>query len=273
LLLNTKRTSLRDYLLHAITGFLLLTSLTGCNTRIQGCLDVNAENFNLNAEQSCDGCCTYPSLALSLTQKWGDRNFALTDTLFDINGQPYRIRGLVYFLSEWTWVDGQGVRYHVDSVNVTCLDGDLTYSPDNLLVDTEHFNYPMGLIRQAPVMDSLRFVFGLNQDFSCLDADITGTPPELTDQSPLWNPLSGTLETMRLIVQTDTAVESFDTIFISDEAISTLAYPFEFIPGEDSQFKLTVDYSLWFKDVNTADTASFRHSIITNFATSILPTQ
>ena len=78
---------------------------------------------------------------------------------------------------------------------------------------------------------------------------------------------------MRLIIQPDTAVESFDTIFISDELITTLAYPFEFTPGEDSQFKLTVDYSLWFKDVNTADTASFRHSIITNFAGSILPTQ
>ena len=228
MLRNTKRTSLRDYFLPVMTGFLILISIAGCNTRIQGCLDVNAENFNLNAEQSCDGCCTYPSLALSLTQRWGDRNFALTDTLFDIHGHPYRISGLVYFLSDWTWVDGQGISYHVDSVSATCLDGDLTYSPDNLLVDTEHFNYTMGLTRQAPVIDSLRFVFGLTQDLSCLDADNTGTPLELTDQ---------------------------------------------FTPGEDSQFKLTVDYSLWFKDVNTADTASFRHSIITNFAGSILPTQ
>lgn len=273
MLRNTKRTSLRDYFLPVMTGFLILIFIPGCNTRIQGCLDVNAENFNLNAEQSCDGCCLYPSLALSLTQKWGDRNFALTDTLLDILGHPYRISGLVYFLSDWTWVDGQGISYHVDSVSATCLDGDLTYSPDNLLVDTEHFNYTMGLTRQAPVIDSLRFVFGLTQDLSCLDADNTGTPLELTDQSPLWNPQSGKLESMRLIIQTDTAVESFDTIFISDEVITTLAYPFEFTPGEDSQFKLTVDYSLWFKDVNTADTASFRHSIITNFAGSMLPTQ
>jgi len=273
LLKNTKRTSLREYFLHVVTGFLILISSAGCNTRIQGCLDVNAENFNLNAEQSCDGCCTYPSLALSLTQKWGDRNFALTDTLFDINGQPYRISGLVYFLSDWTWLDGQGIQYHVDSVNVTCDDGDLTYSPDNLLVDPEHFNYTMGMIRKAPVIDSLRFIIGLSQDFSCLNAENIGTPPELTDQSPLWNPRSGSLESIRLIIQNDIAVESFDTIFISDEAITTLAYPFDFTPGEDSQFELTVDYSLWFKDVNTADTTSFRHSIITNFAGSILPTQ
>lgn len=270
---NTKRTSLHDCCLHAITGFLILISISGCNTRIQGCLDVNADNFNLNAEQTCDGCCTYPSVSLSLTQKWGDRNFANTDTLYDINGQPYKITSLVYFLSDWIWEDGQGILYHVDSDTVTCEVGDLKYSPDVLPIGTEQFIYPLGNFRKSPVIDSLHFIMGLTQDFSCLDSEIPGTPPELTDQSPLWNSQSASLETMRLIFQPDTAVESFDTIFISDEVILTLAYPFEFIPGKDSQFMLTVDYSLWFKDVNIADTASFRQSIISNFAGSITRTQ
>jgi hypothetical protein len=269
----TKRTSLRNFCLHVSAGLLVLLSNTGCNTRIQGCLDVNADNFNLNAEQSCNDCCTYPSVALSLTQKWGERNYANTDTLYDINGHAYRINSLEYFLSEWSWVDDKGIRYHVDSVNVSCDDGDLTYSPDNLLIDAEQFNYTMGEIRQAPSIDSLRFVFGLNQDFSCLDAAYTGTPPELTDQSPLWNSQSGSLESMRLIIQQDIAVESYDTIFISDKAISTLAYPFDFTPGEDSQFMLTVDYSIWFQDVNSANPASFRTSLISNFGGGISRTQ
>lgn len=273
MLRNIRKTSLRDNFLQLITGLLILISINGCNTRIQGCLDVNAANFNLNAEQSCDGCCTYPSLSLSLTQKWGERNFSTMDTLYDIDGKAYKLNSLVYFLSDWTWVDGQGIRYHVDSLNVACQEGDLKYSPDNLLVDTEHFTYTMGLYRQSPVIDSLRFIIGLTQDFSCLDAENTGTPPELTDQSPLWNSRSETLESIRLVIQQDIAVESFDTLFISDEAISTLAYPFEFTPGENSQFKLTVDYSLWFADVISTDTASFRQSIISNFATSISRTQ
>lgn len=269
----TKRTSLRDKGLHVLSGFLILISITGCNTRIQGCLDINAENFNLNAEQSCDGCCTYPSLSLSLTQKWGDRNFANTDTLYDMNGQPYKINSLVYFLSDWTWEDDQDNQFHVDSITVTCNDGNLTYSPDNLPIDLEQFTYTLGMIRQAPIIDSLRFIMGLTQDFSCLDSENPGTPLELSDQSPLWNSQTASLETMRLIIQRDTSVASFDTIFISDEFITTLAYPFEFIPGEDSQFMLTVDYSLWFQDVNTADLASFRQSIISNFTGSISQTQ
>ncbi len=270
---NTKRTSPPDYYLQVLTGILISISAIGCNTRIQGCLDVNAENFNLNAEQSCDGCCSYPSLALSMTQKWGDRNFANTDTLYDMNAQPYKINSLVYFLSDWTWEDDQGTVFHVDSVTVTCVNGDLTYSPDNVAVDIEQFNYTLGTIRQSPVIDSLRFTAGLTQDFSCLDSESPGTPLVLSEQSPLWNAQSGSLETMRLIVQRNITVESFDTIFISDEVVSTLAYPFEFIPGEDSQFMLTVDYFLWFQDVNVADPTSFRHSIITNFAGSISRTQ
>lgn len=269
---NTKKASLLENSLLVLTGLLILISIAGCNTRIQGCLDINAENFNLNAEQSCDGCCTYPTVSLSLTQQWGDRNFATTDTLYDINGHPYKITGLVYFLSDWIWEDGQGIQYNVDNVTVSCADGDLTYFPDNLPIGTEQFNYPLGNIRNSPVIDSLSFFLGLKQDFSCLDSEIPGTPLELTDQSPLWNPQTSSLETVRLIVQLDTAVESFDTIFISDEMRSTLSYPFEFVPGLDAKFTLTVDYSLWFKDVNTADPATFRQSIISNFAGSISPT-
>lgn len=273
MLLITKKISLPDYSLHVLAAIIMLLSLNGCNTRIQGCLDVNADNFNLNAEQSCDGCCTYPSVSLSLTQKWGDRNFASTDTLYDINGQPYKITSLVYFLSDWIWEDGQGILYHVDSVTVTCDDGDLTYSPDNLPIGTEQFNYTLGSVRKSPVIDSLHFNIGLTQDFSCLDSEIPGTPLDLTDQSPLWNYQSGSLETMRLIIQRDTAVETFDTVFISDKIVTALAYPFEFIPGKDSKFMLTVDYHLWFQDVNTTDLGSFRQSIISNFAGSITRTQ
>ncbi len=273
MLTNTKRTSLPDYCLYVLAGFCMLLSINGCNTRIQGCLDANADNFNLNAEQSCDDCCTYPSISLSLTQLWGDRNFTITDTLYDMNGHSYRIRGLDYFLSSWTWEDAAHNSFHVDSVTVICDDGNLTYAPDILAINAERFNYILGTIRQAPFIDSIRFTTGLTQDISCLDAANPETPIELTDQSPLWNSTSGSLETMRLIIQYDIAVETFDTIYIIDEVVSALVYPFDFIPGEDSQFMLTVDYSLWFQDVNTADPASFRQSIISNFAGSISRTQ
>lgn len=272
MLTNTKRTSLPDYCLSVLAGIFILLSINGCNTRIQGCLDVNADNFNLNAEQSCDDCCTYPSMSLSLTQLWGDRNFTITDTLYDVNDKSYRIIGLDYFLSAWTWEDAAHNSFHVDSVTVICDNGNLTYAPDILAINAERFNYTLGTIRQAPLIDSIHFTTGLTQDISCLYTENTEVPVELTDQSPLWNAQSGSLETMRLIIQYDIAVETFDTIYISDQEVTALAYSFDFIPGEDSQFKLTVDYSLWFKDVNTENPASFRQSIITNFAGSIIRT-
>lgn len=251
---------------------LLVFAGISCNTRIEGCLQANAENFDLNAERACDGCCLYPSMELSLTQKWGDRNFTNGDTLYDIGGKQYKIIDLKYFLSSWVWHDTEGNYITVDSVEASCDEDILRFTTDNLIMDSRQFVYTLGTIRESPLIDSLQLALGLYQDFSCLDTSDTDTPVALTNQSPLWNAKTGKLETIRLILQPRLDQETTDTIFITTNDIVRLGYNLQLKPGTDARFDLTVDYAQWFIDADVNDLNSFGHSIETYFAGSIVRT-
>ena len=268
-----KRISLPDR--QYILAMIILTWIygSGCNTRIQGCLDVNAENFDLEAERNCDSCCTFPSISLSLSQKWNDENFTNEATLYDVNQRPYRIQDLRYFLTTWAWRDTEGIWLSVDSVEADCEGSTLTYTPDNVILDTRKFLYPMGTIRQAPTIDSIRFTLGLTRDFTCLDDENAATPPELTPQSPLWNPASSSLETLRLIVQLTLESEVFDTLYIDTRSDIELAYAFQFRKGFDTQLDLSVNYARWFSSVDIRDLNTFSTSILSNFDGSITKAQ
>lgn len=249
-----------------------LISFCGCNTRIEGCLDVNAENFDFDAERSCDGCCTYPALNLTLTQKWGERNFANSDTLLDLSGQPYQIEDLRYFLSAWNWENSEGERFTVDSLEAPCGDTMLRYRTDNLTIDTRKFVYTLGTRRESPTMTSLNCSLGLLKDYSCFDSTVPGTPTDLTDQSPLWNPVSGKLEAVRLIIRTELDSPTLDTIFMDISSSVTMLYDLQLITGTDAQLFLTVDYGKWFEEVDINNLNSFQMSVLQHFSESLFPT-
>ncbi len=255
--------------------FILLVLLSvnmGCNTRIEGCLDLNAANFDFEAERSCDDCCKYPSAILSLTQKWNADNFSNEDTLYDGQGQKYLIIDLKYFLSSWAWQDSDGKIYTVDSVTATCGTEDLTYTPDMITADSRKFSYALGPIRRSPITDSLSMVFGLVEDFSCLDPTNKATPANLTENSPLWNKQTGLLETLRLVLQRNFETVTFDTIFLTTKVDFRYAYAREFRAGKNDTFALAVDYAQWFQDVSVANLASFPISIENHLSGSITPT-
>ena len=255
-----------------VAGILLVLTGAGCNTRIEGCLQANAENFDFDAERPCDGCCQYPSMGLSLTQRWGERNFTNADTLYDSNGLPYKILDLKYFLSSWVLHDTEGNYLTVDSVEASCDAANLRFTTDNLIMDTRQFVYTLGTIRESPLIDSLQLALGLYQDFSCLDTSDTDTPVALTNQSPLWNTTTGRLETIRLILQLSLDQETSDTIFITTNDIVRIGYNLQLKPGTDARFDLTVDYAKWFLAADVTDLNSFGQSILTNFAGSIVRT-
>jgi len=267
-----KKITAPDYSGWIVVYTLLIILSTGCNTRIEGCLDVNAENFDLNGERPCKDCCTYPMMQLSLTQKWNDANFSNDTTLYDEQLQPYFITDLRYYLTTWSWIDDEGNQFTVDSVEGDCNGSTLTYTPDILIIDTRKFLYTLGTIRVAPHIVSLHASLGLTEDYSCLDETDPQTPSVVTDQSPLWNTQTGKLETIRLIVQRDTSIESLDTIYIDYQLENTLGYDYQLENGKNTPLTLSVNYAQWFKDVNVDSLSSFETSLRNNIAGSITRT-
>ncbi len=251
---------------------LCMTLWGACNTRTEGCLELNANNFDLDAERPCKDCCTYPSINLLLTQKWNDDNFSNEDTLYDIHAQPYKIQDLKYFLSSWSWNNSDGDIFTVDSISGTCNQSTLMFTPDILTTDTRKFNYKLGTIRVAPLADSLFFTFGLVEDFSCLDPGEASTPSNLKAQSSLWNPNTAMLATLRLVLQRDLEIATYDTVFLTTKKDIYLPYAFQFRNGFNEQFNLTINYAQWFQDVDIGDLTSFENSIVAHFEGSISPT-
>ena len=267
-----RKITLPDFSGWLLICIVLVIAFSACNTRIEGCLDVNAENFDLNGERDCDGCCTYPSMQLSLTQKWNDDNFANADTLFDSQSQPYRITDLKYFLTTWSWRDGEGNQFTVDTVVGDCNGTPFKFTPDILVIDTRQFLYTLGTMRLAPHLASVNATLGLTVDYSCLDEADENTPPSVTDQSPLWNSQSGKLETIRLILQRDITMEAYDTLYIDYSLGNTIGYDLELEKGIDTPLELSVNYAQWFKDINVSDLSSFETSLRNNIPGSIIRT-
>ncbi|MBK9981380.1 MAG: hypothetical protein IPP15_02970 [Saprospiraceae bacterium] len=247
-------------------AFFLLTVVIifiqeSCASRVEGCLDIAAANFDFSADRSCEDCCTYPMLSISLSQKWSDRNFSTADILKDMNGLPYKINDLKYFLSSWYWLDSDLHRYTVDSAEIACSGGFLSYTPDIILVDSRQFQYSLGTIRLSPVIDSIDLRLGLLTDLDCIDGTSTGIPSVFSINSPLWDKQTASRASLRLVLQLDTAIQIFDTLYIHTLQNIGFRYDLDFETGRSTTINMTVDYDKWFSNVDVHEPNSFQSSI------------
>jgi hypothetical protein len=246
--------------------------LQSCTTREQGCLDIYASNFELTAEKDCDGCCLYPALNVALSQVWNDSSFNVESPLLDSEGDSFKIIDLKYFLSAWILYGTNDEQYGVDSALLGCIPP-MVYSPDAIVADARQFNYQIGIIRDAPTIDSLCVTLGLDNTYPCIEEDTTNAFVELTRRSPLWDPSADALRSIRLVLQRDLQSEIFDTIFIDFKAREEIPFPLTFARGAATALRMSVDYEPWFRNVDAQDINSFAPSIIAGFPGSIFATQ
>jgi hypothetical protein len=179
------------------------------------------------------------------------------------------IRDIRFLLESWTWTDAAGLRYSVDSTMTACAGDELTWTADHVQVIATQFLYPIGTIRDFPQMEALRFSAGPTRDYTCLDPEDSATPDFLTADGPLWDPETGTLGTLRLVVQTDPAAPETDTLYFHDLLSVEIPYELVFERGRSPRFRLTADYGRWFADADITNLASFRTSWIGGVAGSV----
>ena len=270
---NIRRRIWPERIVFLLTVAFLAWTGWGCNTRIQGCLDLNATNFDLTAEKACDDCCTYPTVTITLSQKWGDNNFSTDNTFFDSHGNAYKIIDLQYFLSSFAWESSLNEVYTVDSSTANCPEEMFNYTNDITVIRPTSFVYTLGSSRTATEIDSLGFHIGLVEDFSCLDDSLSSTPDILTSSSPLWNPATGMLSTIRLIVNLLPSDTIVDTLFIDVHQAEKIAYRGALNQGENFSFLLTVNYAPWFSTVDIGDLNTFSTSIANGLPGSIRKTE
>ena len=85
------------YLIIALAAVLAL-GLSACYEPEEGCLDVAAKNFQVDADLNCpDDCCEYPNLKLLLSHRVGpqgnDEPIRYIDSVYrDAQGQVFRLQ-------------------------------------------------------------------------------------------------------------------------------------------------------------------------------------
>lgn len=272
MLLTTKNKCRQVNFLAIMMGaaFCLLL-LPSCFTRIPGCLDLAATNYDLDADRACDDCCTYPTLQLTLTQHWNGENFNSDNVYHDALLQPFRITDLKYMLSHWI-IKENGQRLRIDSASFLCNNVSMEYYPDIILVDSRQFQYDLGTFRHAPKVDSILFAIGVPSELSCIDESAENILPSLQESNPLYSSTTDMFHTLRIIYQPDTGIIDMDTLLI--DGLYPVQIPFDtiYLPGQDQDMGVTVDYGQWFNQADIRDSISVRNSIIAQWHNSFTQT-
>ena len=248
--------------------FLIIFCLYGCFEPQEGCLNIQASNFDFDADRDCcdeeSCCCEYPSLILDVVHKEfqdSSENFSLGQTYdWPIGDGEFIVENVRLYLSKFE-LHGNTQLNIRDSINITFQNTNGTeeskYVEDNFaLIRPGVFSYNIGEIRASGAFDSLSMQFGV---FPEANNAIPSSLPDghpIAIQQPLMqlNPLQGYIN-CQVILKKDTFVTTMcDTlnIFSSEHIALDLLAPQIVRNGQDNVLKLRINYLEWFQGIDFA---------------------
>lgn len=286
---ETIESRLKTILRPVILCCLFLTAgLSGCYEPIEGCLDAQASNFDFEADKPCNGCCEYPSLRVDFQHKYikGERidNLVFSDSVYyDINGHPFKLDGIRFYLSGLRLVRSGGSEAGVEEelklgIWTETLDTVQVAVEDNFtLVDAGVFGVKeVGTIRTAGKFNRLRFTIGLDETVN--RAVIDAFPSEqqnhpLAREDMYWDFDRGYIfNRIEMLRDTTTGIEATVLEIGTAQNLVDVELPidFEALEGFDIRVTLRIDYGLWFRDIDVkADSeTTLIQKIVANVAES-----
>ncbi len=171
--------------LRSLLFLVLGMAVLSCGKPVEGCLDIRATNYNVSADDPC--CCTYPVLKLVLSHA-ADSLFQSPDSIYtNLAGQPYRLTGARYFLSDFVFYVRDADPVEVTDSLVLILDdgSSLRVKDDVVQVQRSLSTYTVGTVITSGWIDSISFQIGLLPGFASV------VPADVPADHPLRSPLSG----------------------------------------------------------------------------------
>ncbi len=243
------------------TGLFFVVLFASCYEKQEGCLDLQASNFDVAADRPCADCCTYPSLQLSplhsvIPSDQPDTSFAFSyDSAYAVapfNQDSFRFQSIFFYLYDFRLKGPEGTLEVSDEFSWYDATGEKhTGKDDYLLIDAgSSSRRTIGELHRAGTFDSLIFYIGLPEEIR--QADITrmpsGHPLDFRSDSLNWEagmgyiPLRVALYRDAAQVQDSTVLRIFEPVRIS---LSANGGAFEVVPGADAVLKLQLNYLAW----------------------------
>lgn len=257
----------------------LSLALQRCAEPKTGCLDVRATNFQVDADEGCTDCCTYPQLRLDLLHKFtiGDSlfNFIPGSTYTDDAGNRFRLGELRFYLSETRLLRSDGTALKLDkqlALRTVNAAGDSTRF---LVEDNFALASPASLLRILPgnfrdggTFTGVQFKIGI--DVPARSADPGSAPashPLYPQQVPMWTAKLGYLSQRIEVYSGQAPADTLGRVleFGGPESIKAITIPLDkplsVPPGFHIVLTLRIDYARWLRNINFAsdtDSVIFR---------------
>lgn len=253
--------------------------LNGCFEPKDGCLDIEATNFDASADRDC--CCEYPNLILEARHRYGSDSVQyVPDSLYvNSTGQIFRIKKVVFYLSEIQLFQNGGMFSVSDTVQLQTYaptGGDTTkeaFTDDFLLVRRSPIDNPVGEFRPAGIFDKIRMRLGLSSDAQRVIPRLapSGSPLKIQGDSLWYGPSAGYVFLQAVVVRDSMPATKPDTLSFTQADLpdffieKTGSY---YHPSGGYNFRLTlgIDYKKLFDGINwtTGDIPAWKSQIVVN---------
>jgi hypothetical protein len=275
---------LRNYKTKGVILMVVLAVLvlSGCYEPKEGCLEVEATNFDVSADNPCDACCEFPKLILEVKHQ-----VVLPtqpDTIFGfVYGKAYpapfdtthffKISRSRFFISNVRLVDKDGNETGVtDTIELEIPAGVFRVVENNFAkIDRDIFQpRTLGVTPANGTFEQVRFVMGLENDFVQLHpASVPeGHPLSNKGDTLIYKAGLGYVSNL-LIFRKDTLSDTSPLELRMTEPVQItlpLATTFSTKKGFDIKLTLSVDYLAWWQgvDLKQDDPATIRAKIVQN---------
>ncbi len=240
--------------------------LIGCYEPKEGCLDIEAINYDVSGDDPCPDCCKYPALLLAMQHHVvlpaePDTSYSLKyatkyQSPFDTNDFFFIDRAR-FFISDLKFVRDDGLEVGVlDSFWLPLVTGDSVYLENNFAkLDRDIFQAAtIGTVKTNGLFVGLKFTVGLSEQVQQAKVDTlpTGHPLALEFDKMSYRSDYGIIPT-RLIFRPDTLpnTQPIDFRFFEPKQISLdFSQPVPIDRGFNIRLTLRMNYSRLFELVD-----------------------
>ena len=270
----------------------LIIIFSSCYTPTEGCLNIDATNYNASADEPCDDCCSFPNLNLKITHSVMIEGTSGLDSIINHSADStfsnsannfFQIKGMEFYLSDFQLVmSGGDIAEVEDKMTFMIYEDallqtlkDTTIKDDFVLVTRSSFNYTIGEFRKPGTYVELRFTVGIDERLSSIDADTLTSSHSLSSENLMHFSTrdSGFVyQEFSIVNDTTTNSTEIEVYQIGKETANSiqLIIPLngEIEPGFDIEIPLRVDYTKWLRGINfaTDDEETIKSIIVSNTA-------
>ena len=236
--------------------FLAIAAGNGCNARVDGCLDLEAENFDVTADNNDLSLCSYPDLLLDVVYRYGDQTFSRDSLYQNTFGQTFAIPDLYVLFSQFAVTGSEYPRLVVaDRTDWFLGTGpepeEIRAVNDFTFVDQQNFRYRLGEWRQSDFALSVDFAIGVPDSLVPTDPLLIPGENKMTDPRAFYNASEDQFSAARFIYVLDSLEADRDTVHLTPGAFH-YSFPLakELVRGGDDTIRVGIDFKILFDDVD-----------------------